>query len=139
MSADKAEMILRGRRVHREKNQGIYRAGIIDSALGPLSSRQLVPFSFVQFLSLRLILLGALVLLTACRNKPTVEECTQSFENFIRLQAPNEHTATVALEAARGPASQQLARLCTEKKSRARVLCEIKARTIPDLSDCTSL
>lgn len=85
------------------------------------------------------ILILLLLLSANCRNKPTVEECTQSFENFIRLQATDPHSAAVALEAARGPASQNLARLCTEKKSRARVLCEMKAKSIPDLSDCTGL
>ncbi|MBL8020774.1 MAG: hypothetical protein JNM27_13970 [Leptospirales bacterium] len=84
-------------------------------------------------------IVAGLLLLAGCKNKPTTEECVQSFENFIRLQAPDPRTAEAALEAARGPRSEQLARVCIEKKSRARVLCEIKAKTIPDLSDCTGL
>ena len=93
-------------------------------------------------MNLRLLVLPCLLLIAgACKGKPTEQECQQSFENFVRLQSidrPAEEQRML-LEAARSPDAQKMAAVCVKSKSRARVLCEINAKRLPDLSDCTGL
>lgn len=93
-------------------------------------------------MSLRYLLLPCMLLFVgACKGKPTEQECQQSFENFVRLQSidrPAEERRML-LEAARSPDAQKMAGVCVKNKSRARVLCEINAKRLPDLSDCTGL
>jgi len=75
----------------------------------------------------------------SCRTKPNEAECIQSLENFLRLTMEGDPGLDSALESAHGPASAKLARKCVENKTRKRVLCEINAKRLPDLSDCTAL
>ena len=82
-----------------------------------------------------------ILLLLSCNRKPTEEECQESFENFVRLQSIDRpiEVQKMMLDAARSPDARKMAAVCVKNKSRARVLCEIKAKRLPDLSDCTGL
>lgn len=89
----------------------------------------------------RQLWLPFLVLVLACNRKPTEEECQKSFENFVRLQSQDRppEVQQMMLESARSPEARKLAGACVKAKSRARVICEINAKRLPDLSDCTGL
>lgn len=91
----------------------------------------------LRFVSVSLIFLVA----AGCSRKPTEDECQQSFENFVRLQSSDRplEMQQQMLDAARSPDARKMAAVCVKNKSRARVLCEIKAKRLPDLSDCTGL
>lgn len=88
-----------------------------------------------------LVCLLLVLLLGACKGKPSEEECQASFENFVRLQSMDKplEMQQMMLDAARSPDSRKMAAVCVKNKSRERVLCEIKAKRLPDLSDCTGL
>jgi LipL41-expression chaperone Lep len=83
----------------------------------------------------------ALLAIASCSRKPTEEECQESFENFVRLQSIDRpiEVQKMMLDSARSPEARKMAAVCVKNKSRARVLCEIKAKRLPDLSDCTGL
>jgi broad specificity polyphosphatase/5'/3'-nucleotidase SurE len=59
------------------------------------------------------------------------------FRNFVFLQTQGDRAQQEMMDAA-AATSKDLARACVEKKSRKRVLCEINAKSLPDLSDCTA-
>lgn len=84
-----------------------------------------------------LLLFVATFFVSACQQRPSEEECLRSFENFLRLSTGAILSEADIAKMAREATSRDMAaEVCTKKKSRARVLCEIDARSVDELKAC---
>lgn len=72
-----------------------------------------------------------------CTERPTEEECLRSFENFLRLNTGEILSEEDIAKMSREAMSREMAsQVCVKNKSRARVLCEIKAQSLTELKSC---
>ena len=77
----------------------------------------------------------ALLSLAQCRDTPpTEDECIRSLENGIRLILQSSQKIPETLDQEQ---IKKMAPLCVEKKKRRIVLCEINAKSMPELHECS--
>lgn len=89
--------------------------------------------SYVLALSCSIALLAG----SGCREKaPTREECAASFQNFLRLYSEGVLDEHEIERMASGPMEKQLTELCTQRKTRRQVRCEIDAENWQELRAC---
>lgn len=81
------------------------------------------------------VILLPLLVLGSCKARPTSEECEQSLRHYIEMRFKNE-PEKLAGALKRIEKLDKLVRMCSEKRKREEVLCEIKAKDLKEYRNC---
>ncbi len=85
----------------------------------------------------RVVVVAVLLALSACSDRPTVAECTESFRNFVRLNTGSILSEAELDRMTREALTQEMAEeVCVNKKSGAQVRCEIAAESLAARRAC---